>query len=241
MDSPKHKGEGHRKRLRDKFLNSGLNGFHDYEIIELLLTLGTPRKDCKEQAKEAIKKFKSLRGVLEADIEELQEIKGIGSHNVFGIKLIKEVAKESLKERLSEKPLITSSKDLFDYLYLSMRGLKMELFKVIFLNTKNRILEIEDLFKGTLNSSSVYPREIIQRSITLNAASLIFIHNHPSGDPQPSEKDREITKELISAGNIMKIKILDHIIIGDNRYFSFADEGLVEEYNTNFFKKHQGK
>jgi len=241
VDSPKHKGEGHRKRLRDKFLNSGLNGFHDYEIIELLLTLGTPRKDCKEQAKEAIKKFKSLRGVLEADIEELQEIKGIGSHNVFGIKLIKEVAKESLKERLSEKPLVTSSKDLFDYLYLSMRGLKMELFKVIFLNTKNRILEIEDLFKGTLNSSSVYPREIIQRSITLNAASLIFIHNHPSGDPQPSEKDREITRELVSAGNIMKIKILDHIIIGDNHYFSFADEGLVEEYNTNFFKKHQGK
>ena len=241
MDSPKYKGEGHRKRLRDKFLSSGLRGFHNYEIIELLLTLGTPRKDCKEQAKEAIKKFKSLRGVLEADIEELQEIKGIGSHNVFGIKLIKEVAKESLKEKLSEKPLVTSSKDLFDYLYLSMRGLKMELFKVIFLNTKNRILEIEDLFKGTLNSSSVYPREIIQRSITLNAASLIFIHNHPSGDPQPSEKDREITRELVSAGNIMKIKILDHIIIGDNHYFSFADEGLVEEYNTNFFKKHQGK
>src|SRR3990170_3869645 len=168
----KHKGEGHRKRLRDKFLSSGLRGFHNYEIIELLLTLGTPRKDCKEQAKEAIKKFKSLRGVLEADIEELQEIKGIGSHNVFGIKLIKEVAKESLKERLSEKPLVTSSKDLFDYLYLSMRGLKRELFKVIFLNTKNRILEIEDLFKGTLNSSCVYPREIMQRAIKYNAASL---------------------------------------------------------------------
>ena len=241
MDRPKHKGEGHRKRLRDKFLSSGLDGFHDYEIIEILLTLGTPRKDCKEQAKEAIKKFKTLRGVLEADVEELQEIKGIGPHNVFGIKLIKEVAKASLKERLSEKPLITSSKDLFDYLYLSMRGLKNELFKVIFLNTKNRILEVEDLFEGTLNSSSVYPREIMQRSITLNAASLIFIHNHPSGDPQPSEKDREITRELVSAGNIMKIKILDHIIIGDNHYFSFADEGLVEEYNSDFFKKYQGK
>ena len=239
--SDKYKGEGHRKRLRDKFLNSGLDGFHDYEIIEILLTLGTPRKDCKEQAKEAIKKFKTLRGVLEADVEELQEIKGIGPHNVFGIKLIKEVAKASLKERLSEKPLITSSKDLFDYLYLSMRGLKNELFKVIFLNTKNRILEVEDLFEGTLNSSSVYPREIMQRSITLNAASLIFIHNHPSGDPQPSEKDREITRELVSAGNIMKIKILDHIIIGDNHYFSFADEGLVEEYNSDFFKKYQGK
>jgi len=235
--SDKYKGEGHRKRLRDKFLSSGLDGFHDYEIIELLLTLGTPRKDCKEQAKEAIKKFKTLRGVLEADVEELQKIKGIGPHNIFGIKLIKEVAKASLKERLSEKPLITSSKDLFDYLYLSMRGLKKELCKVIFLNTKNRILEVEDLFEGTLNSSSVYPREIMQRSITLNAASLIFIHNHPSGDPQPSEKDREITRELVSAGNIMKIKILDHIIIGDNHYFSFADEGLIEKYNVNFLSR----
>lgn len=241
MDRLGHKGEGHRKRLRDKFLNSGLSGFHDYEIIELLLTLGTPRKDCKEQAKEAIKKCKSLRGVFEADLGELQEIKGIGPHNAFGIKLVKEVAKEFLKEKALEKPVITSSKDLFDYLYLSMRDLKREVFKVIFLNSKNRILEIQDLFEGTLNSSSVYPREILSLAMKYNAASLIFAHNHPSGDPQPSEKDKEVTSELVTAGNIIKIKTLDHIIIGDNRYYSFADEGLIERYNIECLSRDKEK
>ena len=111
MDRLKYKGEGHRKRLRDKFLSSGLSGFHDYEIIELLLTLGTPRKDCKEQAKESIKKFKNLRGVFEADLSELQGIKGIGPYNAFGIKLVREVAKEFLKQKISENVIISSSKD----------------------------------------------------------------------------------------------------------------------------------
>ncbi|OGL40858.1 MAG: hypothetical protein A3C43_04095 [Candidatus Schekmanbacteria bacterium RIFCSPHIGHO2_02_FULL_38_11] len=237
MEKPKHNSEGHRKRLRNKFLNSGLNSFHDYEIIELLLTLGTPRKDCKEPAKEAIKKFKSLRGVLEADLCELQEVKGIGHYNAFGIKLVKEVAEELLKEKVSEKPVITSSRDLFDYLYLSMRDLKRETFKVIFLNSKNRILEIQNLFEGTLNSSSVYPREVLSLAMRYSAASLIFVHNHPSGDPQPSEKDKEVTGELVAAGNIMKIRVLDHIIVGDNRYYSFADEGLIEKYNLEFLNK----
>jgi len=97
--------EGHRRRLREKFIKSGISGFHDYEIVELLLTLGTPRKDCKQQAKTAIKKFRSLRGVLEAPLEELQEIKGIGPHNVFGIKLVQEVAREFLKEKILKKPI----------------------------------------------------------------------------------------------------------------------------------------
>ncbi len=108
---------GHRKRLREKFLRSGLRGFHDYEIVELLLTLGSPRKDCKGPAKEAIKRFKTLRGVLEAPPQELQEIKGIGPHNVFGIKLVQEAAREFLKERITQKPAYKSSKEVFDYLY----------------------------------------------------------------------------------------------------------------------------
>ncbi|MCL0057819.1 hypothetical protein M1N05_01975, partial [Dehalococcoidales bacterium] len=115
---------GHRKRLREKFIKSGLAGFHDYEIIELLLTLGSPRKDCKPQAKEAIKKFKSLRGVLEAPPEELQQIHGIGPHNAFGIKLVQEVAREFLKEKIIDKPIYKSAQEIFDYLYHSMRGLK---------------------------------------------------------------------------------------------------------------------
>jgi len=223
--------EGHRKRLREKFIKSGISGFHAYEIVELLLTLGTPRKDCKQQAKAAIKKFKTLRGVLEAPVEELQEIKGIGSHNAFGIKFVQEVAREFLKEKILKKPICKSSKEVFDYLYHSMRGLKKETFKVLFLDGKNQPIDVEDLFEGTLNISSVYPREIIKSAIKHNAASLIFVHNHPSGSPEPSSSDKEITKELIAASNTMQIKVLDHIIIGDNKYFSFADEGLIEEYN----------
>lgn len=226
--------KGHRKRLREKFLKSGIKGFHDYEIIELLLTLGTPRKDCKHQAKEAIKRFKTLRGVLEAPLEELQKIKGVGPHNVFGIKLVQEVARKFLKEQIIKKEIFRSSKEVFDYLYHSMRDLKKEVFKVIFLDGKNEVIEIEKLFEGTLNESVIYPREIIKDAIKHNAASLIFVHNHPSGDPTPSESDKAITEDLVYACNLMQIKALDHIIIGDNRYFSFADKGLIEEYNKNF-------
>jgi DNA repair protein RadC len=222
--------EGHRKRLREKFIKSGISGFHDYEIVELLLALGTPRKDCKQQAKEAIKRFKSLRGVLEAPPEELRKIKGIGPHNAFGIRLVQEVAREFLKERILEKPICNSSKEIFDYLYHSMRGLKKEVFKVIFLDSKNQIIEIEDLFEGTLNTSAIYPREVIRSAIKNNAISLIFVHNHPSGSPEPSQSDKDITEDLISATNLMQLEVLDHIIIGDNKYFSFADEGLISAY-----------
>jgi DNA repair protein RadC len=236
-----NKGEGHRKRLREKFLKSGIEGFHDYEIIELLLTLGTPRKDCKQQAKEAIERFKTLRGVLEAPPEELQKVKGIGPHNAFGIKLIQEVARAFLKEKLLDKAVCKSSKDVFDYLYHSLRDLTHEVFKVIFLNGKNQVIAIEDLFEGTLNTSPVYPREIMKAAIGHNALSLIFAHNHPSGSPEPSQIDKEVTEELVHAGNLMQIKVLDHIIIGDNMYFSFADEGLMEAYHRSSLRLRREK
>ncbi len=225
---------GHRKRLREKFIKSGLKGFHDYEIIELLLSLGTPRKDCKRQAKEALKKFKTLRGVLEAPPEELQQIDGIGAHSAFGIKLAQEVAREFLKEKIIDKPIYKSAQEVFDYLYHSMRDLKKEVFKVIYLNIQNQIIETEDLFEGTINSSSVSPREVVESAIKNNAASLIFAHNHPSGNPEPSKSDKELTRDLVYAGSIMRIRVLDHIIIGSNRYFSFAGEGLIEEYELDF-------
>ncbi len=121
---------GHRKRLREKFIKSGLAGFHDYEVIELLLTLGSPRKECKQPAKEAIKRFKTLREVLETPPEELQQINGIGPHSAFGIKLVQEVAREFLKEKIIDKPIYKSSQEIFEYLYHSMRDLKKEVFKV---------------------------------------------------------------------------------------------------------------
>lgn len=225
---------GHRKRLREKFLKSGLSGFHDYEIVELLLSLGTPRKDCKIPAKEALKRFGTLRGVMEASPEDLQEIEGIGTHSAFGIKLVQEVAGEYLKAKALEKPFFSSSREIFDYLYHSMRGLKKEVFKVMYLNSQNQIIVTVDLSKGTVNSSAVSPREVIEGAVRNNAVSIIFVHNHPSGNPQPSDSDRSITRELVYAGRIMRLRILDHIIIGNDKYYSFAGEGLIEEYETDF-------
>ncbi len=234
MPSNNNTAPGHRKRLREKFIKSGLAGFHDYEVVELLLTLGSPRKDCKQPAKEAIKKFKTLRGVLEAPPEELQQIKGIGSYNAFGIKLVQEIAREFLKEKIIDTPIYKSSQEIFDYLYHSMRDLKKEVFKVIYLNSQNQIIDTADLFEGTVNSSSIPPREVLESAIKHYATSLIFVHNHPSGNPEPSPNDKELTKDLVFAGRIMHIKVLDHIIIGNDKYFSFAGEGLIEEYELDF-------
>jgi len=225
---------GHRKRLREKFLKSGLTGFHDYEIIELLLTLGSPRRDCKEPAKAVLKKFKTLRAALAASPEELQQVEGIGPHSAFGIRLVREVAAEFLRQRIVDKPVYKSAKEIFDYLYHSMRDLKKEVFKVIYLNSQNQIIDIVDLFEGTVNSSSISPREVMEAAIRNNAVSLIFVHNHPSGDPEPSRYDKEVTRGLVFAGSIMQIRVLDHIIIGNNRYYSFAGEGLIEEYELDF-------
>jgi DNA repair protein RadC len=238
MEKPGNSSEdmhrGHRKRLRDKFLKSGLAAFHDYEIVELLLSLGTPRKDCKVPAKEAIKRFRTLRGVLEAPAEELQQIVGIGASSAFGIKLVQEVAREFLKARILEKPFYRSSQEVFDYLYHAMRDLKKETFKVIYLNSQNQIIDTVDLSEGTVNSSSVSPREVIEGAVKSHSTALIFVHNHPSGNPEPSTSDKSLTQELVYAGKIMRLRILDHIVIGDNRYYSFAAEGLIEEYETDF-------
>lgn len=232
--------KGHRMRLREKFVKGGLCSFLDYEIIELLLTLGTPRRDCKIQAKEALRRFKTLRGVLDAAQEDLVEIEGIGPNNILGLKLIQEVSRRYLKDRMLSKPACHSSKEVFDYLFHVLRDSKREVFKVIFLDAKNHILEEKTFFEGTVDSSVVYPREIIKSVLKYDASSVILVHNHPSGDPDPSTCDREITQELVFAANFIQIKVLDHIIIGNNRYFSFADQGLIEEYEL-MFHEHKRK
>ena len=150
--------KGHRQRLRDRFLNSGLQGFHDFEVIELLLSLGTPRKDCKQPAKDALKLFGSLNTVLEADPKELQNIDGIGSNNVFGLKLTQTVARRYLADRVKGKEIITSVEEVLDYLKHILKDKKQEVFSVIYVNGRNEIIEMEDLFLCTSTSSIVYPR-----------------------------------------------------------------------------------
>ncbi len=233
----KHKGEGHRQRLRERFLASGLSGFLDYEVVELLLTLGTPRRDCKDAAKAAIQKFKSLRGVMEAGVAELCTVKGIGPKNVFSIRLIQAVSERYLEERVLMKEPLNNSKALFDYLYSSMSSKHQECFKVIFLDAKNRVIAAEDLFKGTLTASAVYPREVVRAALDRHAAAVIFAHNHPSGDPEPSDADFSITRQLVFACLTMGILVHEHLVIGDNRYFSFADNGYIASMHGEFQKE----
>ena len=229
-----HRGQGHRQRLRDRFLNSGLEGFHDYEVIELLLTLGTPRKDCKQAAKAALGKFKTFQGVMEASAQELCEIDGLGPKNTLGLRLIKAASDRFLEKKLINKNPVNNSKQLFDYLYHSIRDKTREYFKIVFLDSKNHVISTETHSKGTLTASSVYPREVIYSALRHRAAALIFAHNHPSGDPKPSAEDTAITRQLVFAGKVMGITVHEHIIIGDNCYYSFADQGLITRMSRDF-------
>jgi DNA repair protein RadC len=230
---------GHRRRLREKFMKSGLAGFHDYEIVELLLTLGQPRRDCKQAAKEAIKRFKNLRGVLDASATELEKIDGIGPLNSFGVRFVREVSGEYLKEKALDRRSLDSERAVLDYLYQSMSGLSKEVFKVLYLNSQNALLETENLFHGTVNASAVFAREVMEAAIAHHATALIFVHNHPSGNTTPSQDDRSITRELVLASSVMNLKVLDHLIIGDNSHFSFAAAGLIDKYEAEveFMKK----
>jgi DNA repair protein RadC len=204
------------------------------ELLAIFLRSGIQGKSAIIIANDLLTRFGGVKGIFEADKDELMGMEGIGEAKVAQIKAVHALAEEYLREKMKSVSKVRNSKEVFDYLYLTMRDLKTEKFKVIFLDSANQIIDAENLFEGTLNTSSVYPREIIKSAVHKNAASLIFVHNHPSGDPTPSASDKAITEDLVYACNLVQIKALDHIIIGDNRYFSFADEGLIEEYNNNF-------
>jgi len=223
----KHIGAGHRKRLRERFLQSGLDGFLDYEIVELLLTLGTPRKDCKQPAKEAILKFKGLKGVLGATLEDLQNIKGIGPSNAFGIKLFQAISERCAKEKISPKLLFNSPNLIFEYLKEKIGREKKECFVMICLDTRNNLI-VEEISVGILNASLVHPREVFQKAIINNASHVIVAHNHPAGDSSPSNDDIITTQRLVEAGKILGIEIADHIIITQNDFSSFKEKGLIE-------------
>ncbi|MDO8577063.1 MAG: DNA repair protein RadC [Candidatus Daviesbacteria bacterium] len=217
---------GHRRRIREKFLQSGLDGFLDYEIVELLLTLGTPRKDCKQIAKDAIREFKSLNGVLEADRTELTTIKGIGPSNVLGIILFQAISERYSKEKISPKILLNSSKLVFEYLKMKIGNKKEEHFMILYFDTRNKLIN-EEISIGTLNASLVHPREVFKKAIMDNTAQIIIAHNHPSGDFKPSEEDISTTKRLVEAGKLVGISIIDHLIITSDKYFSFKENSII--------------
>lgn len=223
----KHKGAGHRARLRAKFLRSGLEGFHDYEIIELLLTLGTPRKDCKQMAKEAIRKFRGLRGVLDATLEELQEIKGIGPNNVFGLKLFQAMSARYAKEQIPKRITLGTSQVVANFLQKTIGRKKKEHFIMLSLDANNKLVKISNMSVGSLTASIVHPREVFKAAIQASAAQMIIAHNHPSDNPEASPEDVALTRRLQEAAKIIGIELLDHIIVTRDKYTSLKEKNLM--------------
>jgi DNA repair protein RadC len=218
---------GHRERLRAKFKKIGLSEWQDYEILEFILNYCIARKDTKPAAKALLRKFKTIGSVLDADEEDLQSVPGMGPASAALLKLFRGVSEIYLKSRLKKTDSLSSPGAVYDYLAVSLKGKKEEEFKVIFLNSANRPVEIETLQVGTVDKSAIYPRKVVARALKHSAVSLIVAHNHPGGSLKPSQDDIRITEALTSALSTVDISLLDHIIISDEGYLSFKEKGLL--------------
>ena len=226
--------QGHRERIKEKFLKNGIDGFAEYEILELLLTYCIPRKDTKPIAKELLNKFKSLDNIFKADFDKLSAIDGLGKNSIVFLKLIGDLPSIIYKDELKNKKLVNkeilkiSNKDiLLNYLRNKIGYEEKEKFYVIYLSSSNEVIEFEENSVGTLDRSSVYPREIYKKIINLNAKSVILAHNHPSDNITPSKCDIELTNEIAKGLKNFGALLIEHIIITKNSYFSFLEEGLI--------------
>lgn len=222
------------ERPREKLLKYGPHALTNAELLAILLRTGVKGKSAVDLARQIIREAKGLRGLDKLEPKDLYGIKGLSIAKVSQIKASIEIGKRVLEETKKIEGFATSSKKVYEVLFPKMRDLKKEVFKVIFLNSQNEIIDIVTAHEGTVTMSNVYIREIINLANKFGAAAMVFAHNHPSGEPKPSNDDKEVTKELVFAGRIMKIKVLDHIVIGEGKYYSFADEGLIKRYNRSF-------
>jgi DNA repair protein RadC len=219
--------EGHRKRLRERYKKSGLTGFHDYEFIELLLTYAVPQRDVKPLAKELLSHFGGIRGIFDASLEELTTIKGLGERTAILFKLLKEGSTLYLKARVKGKEILSSPQQALDFCHHMLSGEKNEKFMILYLTTKNELIDTEILEEGTINQTAVYPRKVVEGALKHNASALIFVHNHPSGDPAPSRTDKKLTEALVNAAQAIDVTVHDHIIIGKNSHFSGREGGWL--------------
>jgi DNA repair protein RadC len=217
----------HRKRLRERFQKAGTEGLHDYELLELLLTYAILRKDVKLTAKNLIDRFGNISGVLDASQSELESIKGLGSVSATLIRLVKELCGIYLSERMKGRDLLSSPQSVVDFARMRLAGLPHDAFMVIYLNAKNEAIEHEIIHEGTVDRAIIYPRRIIESALAYHASGLILIHNHPSGHPEPSEEDKRLTRAVTEAAKTMDLRVVDHIIVGKNGYFSFMEERLL--------------
>lgn len=227
--SPKTKPHyhGHRDRLRARFLQGGVQALAEYEMVELLLFMAIPRKDIKPLAKDLIARFGSLAGVVNAPVAELEKIHGLSANAVTALKAVQAAAHLMMKQDMMNRPVLSSWSRLIEYCTATMAHEKREHFRILFLNKKNELIGDEIQQSGTVDHTPAYPREIMKRALELGATALILVHNHPSGDPNPSHADVEMTAAIIQAGKPFNIVIHDHIIVSGKGTTSFKTLGLL--------------
>ena len=218
---------GHWKRLRQRFERGGAEAFLDYELLELLLTFAITNGDLKQRSKDLISRFRGLRGVLDAEPGELKKIDGIGEKSAILIHLVKVLMLAYLEEQMQKRDVLSSPQAVLDFARTKLAGLPHEAFMVIYLDVKNHVLDQEVLHEGTVDRAIVYPRRVLESAIKHNAVGLILSHNHPSGDPAPSQEDKQLTRSVIEAARTIEIRVLDHVIVGRNGYFSFQENRLL--------------
>ncbi len=222
-----HIHEGHRSRLRKRFIEEGLDNFQDHEIIEMLLSYAIPRKDTNPIAHELIKKYGSLSGLLEADQKELAKNKGVGEYSATLLTLIPSLARRYLNDKWGEKPVLKSTELAGEYLKNLFAGRTYEVFYVICLDAQNRVIYPALVHEGTINKAPVYSRIVVETAIRHKAHSIILSHNHPGGSLHPSKADVEVTKKISLALNAIDIPVLDHLIIASDQYISLSSLGLL--------------
>ncbi len=220
---------GHRQRLRERFTKCGLDGLADYEVVELLLTLAIPRSDVKQPAKALIARFGNLRGILDAPIDDIRAVDGIGSVTPVALKIIKAAATLYLQQSGEGQDSLADPTRLADFWRMRIGALQNEVFQVAYLDSRYRLLRdgVETLEEGTIDRAAVYPRRVVESALRRGAAALVLAHNHPNGHVTPSEQDKVLTRAIVLAAETVGMKIVDHLIVSASETFSFRKGGLL--------------
>ena len=227
MEKPHY--HGHRKRLRERFVRSGLDSFAEYEAVELLLTLAIPRSDVKKPAKELLRRFGTFRGILDAPIAEQQSVRGVGEVAAIALQTVRAAAALYLQQGSENTEVLSDPERLSDFWRMKIGALKHEVFAVAYLDSAYRLLRngIEILQEGTVDRATVYPRRVVEGALNRGAAALVLAHNHPNGAVEPSDHDKVLTRAIVLAAETISIRVADHLIVSPQETFSFRKAGLL--------------
>lgn len=226
-DAGKQAGAGHRERLRERMLRGGAEALADYEVLEYLLFAAIRQGDTKPLAKALIARFGSLAGVLNADPAALQRVKGLGRTSAAALKAVAIASRRMTRSAVADKPVLGSWQALIDYLTTDMAHLTVERVRVLYLDARNRLIDDHHASEGSIDEAAIHPREVIRKAMDVGASALILVHNHPSGNPEPSRADIQITQRIAEAGRLLGVTVHDHVIIGREGHVSLRAKGLI--------------